>query len=57
LDKLRKYLDPIGKKDVEAIIALKSEDYAKHGLPVDDNLHIWDSRYIIFPDNYTAAFG
>ncbi|KAN0094547.1 hypothetical protein V8E55_002834 [Tylopilus felleus] len=45
LDGLRRYLDPLGKKDLEAIVALKNEDYKKHGRPVDDDLYIWDSRY------------
>ncbi|KAG6380299.1 hypothetical protein JVT61DRAFT_8408 [Boletus reticuloceps] len=45
LDELRRYLDPIGRKELEAIIALKNEDYTKRGLLVDDDLDICDSRY------------
>ncbi|KAG9310225.1 Metalloprotease [Chiua virens] len=45
LEELKRYLDPIGKKDLETIIALKNEDHIKRGLPIDDNLYHWDSGY------------
>jgi len=56
LDELRKRLDPIGKNDLEAIVTLKNRDYTNYGLPINDDLHIWDYRYINSPDTtFTAA--
>ncbi|KAI9567715.1 hypothetical protein HD554DRAFT_2205377 [Boletus coccyginus] len=45
LGELRKRLDPIGKKDLEAIVTLKNREHANYGLPINDDLHIWDYRY------------
>ncbi|KAF9223776.1 zincin [Gyrodon lividus] len=45
LDDLKRNLDPLGKKELEILLALKKEDHAKRGLPADDNLYIWDYRY------------
>lgn len=44
LDELRTYLEPIGKRDLDAFVALKHEEHTKHALPIDDNLYIWDFR-------------
>lgn len=55
MNELRKRLDPIGKKDLEAIVTLKNKDYANYGLPINDDLHIWDYRYINSPDTFAAA--
>ncbi|KAF8128578.1 mitochondrial endopeptidase [Boletus edulis] len=51
LDELRRYLDPIGRKELEAIIALKNEDYTKRGLLVDDDIDICDSSRIHVENN------
>ena len=48
LDELKRYLDPIAKKELEAIITLKNEDYTTRGLPIDGSLYTWDSRYVIY---------
>ncbi|KAF8843766.1 mitochondrial endopeptidase [Paxillus ammoniavirescens] len=45
LDALKRNVDPLGKKELETLVALKKEVHAKRGLPADDNLYIWDYRY------------
>ncbi|KIJ13498.1 hypothetical protein PAXINDRAFT_163685 [Paxillus involutus ATCC 200175] len=45
LDALKRNVDPLGKKELETLVALKKEVHAKRDLPADDNLYIWDYRY------------
>ncbi|KAF8128561.1 hypothetical protein EV363DRAFT_1432961 [Boletus edulis] len=45
LDDLKAHLDPLGTQERATLLGLKKEVHTKRGLPIDDNLYIWDYRY------------
>ncbi|KAF8128555.1 mitochondrial endopeptidase [Boletus edulis] len=45
LDDLKAHLDPLGTQERATLLGLKKEVHTKRGLPIDDNLYIWDYRH------------
>ncbi|KAG6380319.1 hypothetical protein JVT61DRAFT_8428 [Boletus reticuloceps] len=45
LDGLKAHLDPLGTQERATLLGLKKEVHTKRGLPIDDNLYIWDYRH------------